>query len=147
MPVRTTPPVTETAAEEPPPLSLYTEVKTSSRPVVLRLETRKKRRYSKPLKRLQRSLDSVDRARERFYGALAAGATKYRERARASADRKRDGMLKDAWQNSARAFETVLRKSAKVPRDLARAASTDPNASVRTLRNQLRVLHWLSRAR
>jgi len=106
-----------------------------------------KKRYSSSLKGLQRSMSARSRVQLRVLSALAAGVETYRDRADDSAQRKRDGELKDFWRNSARAARTVLRKAKRLPSDLADVAEAEQGSLSRSLQRGSRVVRWLSGAR
>lgn len=87
----------------------------------LRSKSGKKRRYSRDVRDLQRAARPLNRGLERLTSALADGAVKWRKDWDRSAEKKRDGALKDAPENAARAIARVVRASSWVPVDAAKA--------------------------
>lgn len=81
----------------------------------------KERRYSRNARDFQRAARPLNRGLERFTVALADGAARWRKDWDRSAEKKRDGALKDAPENAARAFARVVRGSSWVPVDAAKA--------------------------
>lgn len=111
-----------------------------SGPIVVRLK-KKKRRYSRGLKELQRQLWRGTKAGDRIADAVSAGISRYRSRADKSSTNKKDGLLKDFFKNSARGLGTTMRKSSKVPRILAGSISR------KSIKRQVRLMRSLTGAR
>lgn len=84
---------------------------------------KKKRKYTRGLKDLQRWERGGVRASNRLVDAVASGLTDYRKRSNRSARKKRDGAVRDALDNLGRAAGKTLRRSSKAPFDLLRRAS------------------------
>lgn len=105
-------------------------------PIVVRLQ-KKKRRYSRPLKELQKQLWRGTRAGDRLVDAVSAGLSRYRKRSNKSSIRKKDGLLKDFFKNSARGMGTTLRRSSTVPRILAVSINR------RAIKRQVRLMRSL----
>ena len=94
------------------------------RPIVYeRTKKGGKRRYSSGLKDVQKLEEGASRAGQRLAQAVADGFGEYRRRRDSSADRKKDGAIKDVVRNLGRAAEEALRTGAKVPSDLTRYVS------------------------
>ena len=85
---------------------------------------KKKRRYSKGLKDIQRLERGASRAGVRLGDAAAAGFSTYRKRSNKSARRKRDGAVRDAVRNWTRALDKTLSKSSKAPYDVVKRVKT-----------------------
>jgi|HubBroStandDraft_3_1064219.scaffolds.fasta_scaffold15137_3 hypothetical protein len=83
----------------------------------------RKRKTSRALREPQRQERSATRAAERVARAIADGFGEYRKRRDRSAERKRDGAIKDAVRNFGRGLEEAIRRSAKAPTDLTRRVS------------------------
>jgi hypothetical protein len=81
-----------------------------------------KRKYSRGLKEPERQEVSATRAANRLADAVADGLSKYRKRRDRSADKKRDGAIKDVVRNAGRGLEEAIRTAAKAPTDLTRRA-------------------------
>src|SRR6185295_13440387 len=97
-------------------------------------QKRKKRKYSRGLKEAQRFERGLSKATERIAKAVFRGMSTYRRRGDKSARRSRDGAIKDAIENFARAAERSLRTASRAPLDLVRSASR------KTRRRQTRFL-------
>lgn len=95
------------------------------RPIIRKVKNkkRKKKRYSRSLKPIQKQMDGMSRVTNRVASAVSRGLGKYRSRANKSARKKRDGMLRDVLKNSARGVGTSLRVASKLPRDTVRVVS------------------------
>ncbi len=93
--------------------TLLEALRRSGRPLLLTVRKKKRKRYSRGLRELQKDMQNQSKATSRLLSALAAGSEKYEARAKASAEKKRDGALRDHWKNSASAVRTTLRKSSK----------------------------------
>ncbi|QSQ14573.1 DUF6312 domain-containing protein [Myxococcus landrumensis] len=93
----------------------------------LTTEKKKKRKTSKGLKRLDKAHDNVSRAMEHLSAAVSDGMKTYRRKEQASADKKRDGALRDVMKNSGKAMSDSLKTLSKVPRDLSRTLDTKRN--------------------
>jgi hypothetical protein len=83
-----------------------------------------KRRYSSRLKGVQRLEQGVARAAERITHGLAEGTAKYRKAADKSARKKKDGALKDAFKNVAKAGGKTMRIASKAPGDVTKKIKT-----------------------
>ena len=94
------------------------------RPIVYEgRKKKKKKRYSRGLKSPQKLEQGVSRAMERLAEAVADGLSEYRRSRNKSAQKKRDGAIKDALRNVGRGAEEALRTGAKAPTDLTKRMS------------------------
>lgn len=108
---------TAAAKPQPPP----GEAEAGPVYIDMRGKKGKKRRYSRNVRDLQRAARPLNRGLERFASAVADSAVKWRKDWDRSAEKKRDGALKDAPENAARAMARVVRGSSWVPVDAAKA--------------------------
>ncbi|WP_338865228.1 hypothetical protein [Myxococcus stipitatus] len=88
---------------------------------------KKKRKTSKGLKNLDKAHDNVSRALADLSAAVSDGLKTYRRKQRSSAEKKRDGALRDMAKNSGKAMSDSLKTLSKVPRDLTRTLDTKRN--------------------
>lgn len=84
-----------------------------------------KRKYSGGLKQAQRLERGVSRAAQRLGEGLERGASNYRSRSEKSAFKKRDGAIRDGFENWTRAAGKTLRVASKTPNDLIKRVDTD----------------------
>lgn len=116
-------------------------------PIVLNLKKGKKkskRRYSKGLEEFQEMERHLTRSTHRMARATEKGIRYYRQRSRKSAQKKRDGVIRDFIPNSGLAMSEMMREASPIPFDLARAMDTKQNR--RRLRRQLRSMSRALRA-
>jgi DNA-binding transcriptional regulator GbsR (MarR family) len=110
---------TEENARQPMPLI------GGARPIVIDGgKKKKKRKYSKGLKDLQVSARRTSAISSDLTRAVAKGVRAYRKASSKSAEKKRDGALRDMGRNIAKGISKSLRKSSDVPYDLAKALET-----------------------
>ena len=81
---------------------------------------RGKKRYSKGKKDVQILERGFSRSLERVADAVGDGLGRYRRRRNRSANRKKDGAIKDFVKNVGRGTEKALRTGSKAPTDLTR---------------------------
>lgn len=106
-------------AQEQPSINLR-----SGRPIVIKVKGKaKKRKYSRSLKTPQKGMRKLNKAGHKLARAITSGFAKYRKKSGKSAWKKRDGMLKDVFKNSASGLGVSLRKGSTVPRILAKTIS------------------------
>jgi hypothetical protein len=99
-------------------------LKGRRKPIVVRVKGgRKKRKYSRSLKGLQKSMRNSTKGGNRMAKAIMAGLKLYTKRADKSSKKRRDGMIRDLLKNSASGFGKTLRKSSRVPSILAKTVS------------------------
>jgi hypothetical protein len=84
-------------------------------------ETRKKRKTSRGLREAQKVERRATKAAHRLAEAVTAGLSTYRKDRDRSAEKKRDGALRDMPRNVAKAAGKTVRKASRVPSDLVRA--------------------------
>ncbi len=100
---------------------------TEPRPAAVHVIERKKkprRKVSRELRDVEQMERHLSRAAQRAARAVAEGLGVYRRRRRRSAERKRDGALRDLPRNAAEGTAETIRLMSRVPIDLARAADT-----------------------
>lgn len=105
---------------------------------------KKKMKYSRGLRDLQTVGRRLTKVSERLARANAAGIETYRKASDKSARKKRDGAMRDFGVNAAKGMSKSLRKSSRVPVDIARALS--PRGTRKRTRRQLKVSARLARA-
>jgi hypothetical protein len=110
-------------------------------PIVLELKKKrgkekKKRRYSRGLEEIQEVERHFTRSMHRLASAAEKGISTYRERSGESAEKKKDGAIKDLIPNSGAALSETIEELSPLPKDLARMMDTKQNR--RRLRRQLR---------
>ncbi|NVJ25488.1 MULTISPECIES: hypothetical protein [Myxococcus] len=88
---------------------------------------KRKRKTSKGLKNLDKAHDNVSRAMENLSASVSDGLKTYRREQKASAERKKDGALRDLMKNSGKAMSDSLKTLSKVPRDLTRTIDSKRN--------------------
>ncbi|HXT21475.1 MAG TPA: hypothetical protein VN811_05710 [Thermoanaerobaculia bacterium] len=99
----------------------YLQPQVFPRPIVYeRTKGGRKKRYSSGLKDGQKLEEGASRAAQRVAQAVADGFGEYRRRRDRSAERKKDGAVKDFVRNLGRGAEEALRTGAKAPTDLTR---------------------------
>jgi hypothetical protein len=92
-------------------------------PVVQVQEKKKKKRkprYSRGTKDLQRLERGMTRATHRIARAVAKGLDTYDSESRKSARRRRDGAMREAFENMALAWGDAAAEAAKAPYEIAR---------------------------
>ncbi|WIG95681.1 hypothetical protein [Myxococcus sp. SDU36] len=104
------------------------------------LEGKRKRKTGKGLKNLDRAHDNVSRALEHLSAAVSDGLLTYRKEQKRSAEKKKDGALRDVMRNSGKAMSDGLKTLSKVPRDISRTVDTKPNR--KQVRAVARFLAW-----
>ena len=95
----------------------------TSAPNVIVLKKKKRKKYSKGLKNLQKGEDRLGKATHRISKAIEKGIGEYRDRRKDSAADRKDGAIVDFVPNVAGAWGIVLEKSSRVPYDLSRIVS------------------------
>jgi hypothetical protein len=93
-------------------------------PMVLKVGKKRKKRkkkYSRGLKGIQKSFFRASKGTYRLSSALSRGFKSWRQKSARSARRRRDGLFRDGFKNSAKAFGKVIRVTSKAPKDFVRA--------------------------
>lgn len=103
------------------PLSLTSAGRMGAPLVVKAGKKKKKKKYSRGLKGLQKSLFRASKGTYRLSSALSKGIQTWRRQGARSARKRRDGLFRDGFKNSAKAFGKVIRVTSKSPRDYVRA--------------------------
>ena len=96
-------------------------------PIVIDLRRKKKRgkkKYSRGLKDVQRLEQGLADASESVAGGLSAGAKSFRRRNNRSANRRRDGVIRDGLENWTYGLSRALRRASDAPYRLARKTSS-----------------------
>ncbi|HEX5720970.1 MAG TPA: hypothetical protein VF179_32760, partial [Thermoanaerobaculia bacterium] len=91
-----------------------------ARPIVIERRSERRRRYSRGTRDVQRFQRDATRATRRLADAVATGWETYDKESDRSAKRKRDGAVRDFWQNSALALGDTMSESSRAPYDLVR---------------------------
>lgn len=84
-------------------------------------QPREPRKYSKRRKNLQELERHASKGLHRLVKSVEAGVREWREATDRSARKRKDGALRDALENSARAVSKQIRVASRVPQDAARA--------------------------
>ncbi len=113
------------------------------KPIVIKTRKKKKYKYSRGLKDLQKSSRGVSKVSSRLARSVVKGMDAYRKASDKSARKKRDGAIRDFGLNMAKGMSKSLRASSRVPYDLARAM--DQRGSRRTVRRQVRAASRMAR--
>ena len=97
---------------------------------------RRKKKYSRGLKDVQRLEDGLSQASQRLGRAIERGLRTYRRRRNKSARRKKDGPIRDGLENVSIGFGRALRVASDAPYDVARKVNSKRFS--RNLRNTVR---------
>jgi len=81
---------------------------------------RRRKKYSRGLKTIQRSEDGLSLAGRRLGDAVESGFRSYRKRRNKSARRKKDGPIRDILRNSTGGLSQFLSVGSDIPYDFAR---------------------------
>lgn len=81
---------------------------------------RKRKKYSRGLKTVQRTEDGLTLAGRRLGDAIESGFRSYRKRRNKSSRRKKDGPLRDILRNSSGGLSQFLNVGSDIPYDVAR---------------------------
>lgn len=88
--------------------------------IVLERKNKRKRRYSKRLKGIGRGERYIVKAGHRIVEAMSSGIKEYRNRSDKSAEKKKDGSLRDLLKNAILGASKAMSKAAKAPADLVK---------------------------
>jgi hypothetical protein len=113
---------------EAPPMTVQT-VQTVSPPqpgvmVVEKTKKKGKKRYTKGLRDVQRLERGASKATRRLARAVEEGVATYHRRSNKSGRKKRDGAIRDVFDNLSIAAGDALQVASRAPRDLARGLNT-----------------------
>ncbi len=81
---------------------------------------KRKRKYTRGTRTLQRLGDGLTKASFRVPNAVAAGIDSFYKRSRKSSKKKRDGAVRDILRNAAKGVDRFTRNLGKAPNDVAR---------------------------
>jgi hypothetical protein len=99
-----------------------------NRVVLLKFKRKKgrKKKYTRGLKDIQRVAHGITDSSETLSRALTRGVVRYRKVQNKSARRKRDGGIKDFFDNWSKATGTSIRIASGAPYDFVRRVNTKP---------------------
>jgi hypothetical protein len=102
--------------------------------VVVPERSKKKKKYTRGLRDIQKFDRGLAKASRRVNRAVADGYATYLKKSDKSARKRRDGAIKDAFQNWAKAMGKTVRRASSAPEILAESMDTKSNRrQVRTL--------------
>jgi hypothetical protein len=113
------------------------------RPIVVNINKKKKKKYSRGLEDLQRTGIGITRVSSKVARSVFKGMQEFRKASDKSARKKRDGALRDIVLNMGKASSKSLRVVSSVPRDLTKALNR--RGGRRVMRRQLRIMSRLNR--
>ena len=116
---------------------------STTKPVVLKTKKKKKYKYSRGLKDLQRSGRKMTKVSSRLVRAMSKGVGAYRKASDKSARKKRDGAMRDFGLNVAKGMSKSLRESSRTPYDIAQALNG--RSSRKLIRRQVRATARMAR--
>lgn len=111
---------------------------TSTVHIRYRKTKKKKRKYTRGLKDVQRLERGLSKAARRLSRAAADGVSLYRRRGNKSSRKKRDGAIRDGLENWTRGLGKTVRKGSDAPYDIAK--SLNSKRVSRQIRNALRLV-------
>lgn len=85
---------------------------------------KRKRKYSRGLKDVQRWERGLAKGSRRVGRAVSAGLDRYFDRRERSSYKKRDGAIRDALKNWSKALGKTMRKASDAPYDVTKAFDT-----------------------
>lgn len=109
------------------------------RPIVLKYKRgkNKKKGNSKAFRDAQKTESDLAKVSEKAARAVAKGAKVYNQARKKSADKKRDGALRDFGSNLAEGLSESISRASSIPVDIADALNT--KSARRMLRGQMRL--------
>ncbi len=125
-------------AENPAETEPVAETRTSA--PVLKVKRKKKKKYTKSTKDLQKFAQGTAKGMKRVARAVSAGLDNYYRNQERSSRKKKDGAIVDMPKNVARATTRIFRKAAKAPEDVTRQLNS------KTFRRQVKALLKVSSA-
>ena len=105
----------------------YGEQPLWTTPMILEREGKKRKKskkYSRGSKGLQRLILGVASAASRITGGFSRGTSTWVRRSKRSSRKKRDGLMRDAFENASRAFSKGSREASKAPREISKRFNT-----------------------
>ena len=113
------------ASTPTPPEAPAEASQTAGEPIVVKVgKKKKKRKYTRGLRDIQRLQRGFEQASERVGDGIAAGLSSVRKRSNQSSRKKRDGAIRDALENWSYGMGKALRRSSFAPYDVARRLGT-----------------------
>jgi hypothetical protein len=91
--------------------------------VIEEVKKKKKRRYTKGLRTIQRVERGVARSLDTLAEGLARGFSEYRKRSSKSSRKKKDGALRDGIENWTKAMSKGLSTASKAPNDFVKTVN------------------------
>jgi hypothetical protein len=107
------------------------------RPIVMKPKKQKKRRYSRGLGDLQKTARGFSKLSARSARSVAKGFDTFYTASDSSAQKKRDGALRDLGKNLGKAASKSLKTSSRIPNDVGKILNT--RSARRTIRRQIRL--------
>ncbi len=114
---------TDSPAANPSPNPIVEKPEQAAAPGIVPTK-KKKRKYTRGLKGIQKAERRASKAANRLASSVASGIATYRKRRDQSAGKRRDGALIDVVPNLARGLGKSIRKASLVPYDLAKTFNT-----------------------
>lgn len=124
----------ETHAAEPPVIGSGTAVYNQTgalwtTPIILRRDKkskrgRKKKKYSRGTKGLQRLVLGFSESANRMARGFSRSSRSFADRSRNSSRKRRDGIVRDIFRNASRAFQKGSGQFSKAPEEIAKRFST-----------------------
>jgi Family of unknown function (DUF6312) len=118
---------TKKAAHKAPPVASEpqrVEASAGAFVVDVKKKKRKKRKYSRGLKDVQRAGRRVSKANRRIARAVASGFAEFYRKSDRSSRKRRDGLIRDFNVNLSKGLSKSLRRSSWTPVDFAEAFDT-----------------------
>ena len=81
---------------------------------------KKKKKYSKQLREAQRIERAASKTRKRMLKAVLRGVETWESNRDRSAEKRKDGAVRDAMRNTARAYGDYVRAVSRMPEDMIR---------------------------
>lgn len=86
----------------------------------------RKKKYTRGTKQFQRLLLGFEEATYRVSNGAARGLQTFVRRSKRSRRRRRDGLVRDVFNNAGRGFQRAFRVGSRAPWDLGRRVATGP---------------------
>jgi hypothetical protein len=118
----------KTSPKEPKTTTRSAELSVTTEPhaqaVHAEVTTKRKRKYSRGLKDAQRWERGIAKGSRRVGRAVYEGLDLYLKRRDRSADKRRDGAIRDALKNWSKGWSKTLREASDAPYDVFKAFNT-----------------------